>query len=93
MGNCCGGEDAASNVNINPGNKRAGAPKTGNANTGNAGVESGSTNIKDYTNDKVREILNSLGDYKKGSAPQDAARGKLEERPLSHLDNNAKYQG
>lgn len=35
-------------------------------------VEEGNSNIRDYPNDKVKEILNLLGDYKKGKAPAEA---------------------
>ena len=86
MGNCCGGEDGKSNLNVIPSNR----PGKGAAQVGNNAPESTSDNIYDFTNDKVREIINRLGDYKQGG-PTDSESD--EERPISNLENNAKYKG
>jgi len=87
MGNCCGGEDPKANINVTqqkPGNKGA------TNNVGALVTETGSDNIYDYTNDKVREIINRSGDYKQGSATDSES---VEERPIASLENNAKYKG
>jgi len=86
MGNCCGGEDPASSINISKPKTKGGAAD----NVGTTVVQSGSGNILDYTNDKVREIITKSGDYKQGSATDSES---VEDRPIANLENNAKYQG
>lgn len=85
MGNCCGGEDSGANMNV-VGNR----PGKGAAAVGQTSVENTSENIYDFTNDKVREIINRLGEYKQGG-PTDSE--VVEERAIANLENNAKYKG
>jgi hypothetical protein len=85
MGACCGGEDEKSNVNINKKNDRGKGAEVG------ATVdEVDSSDIIDYTNERVRDIYGKLGDYKEGKQEDSVG---TEDRDLSQLENNAKYQG
>ncbi len=92
MGNCCGGEDDSAN-SINTGKK--GQKHTGTANTGgevnNFDSQNESDDILDYINDKVKIIYKENGDYKEGTFK--GASATLKERPISKLENNAKYKG
>ena len=48
-------------------------------------------NIFDFTNDKVKEIIESNGEFDAGSFPKSSS--NLEERDIANLENNAKYKG
>jgi hypothetical protein len=83
MGNCCAGDEKKGNITV--GKKGAGALDVG------AEEIEGSDNIFDYTNDRVKKIIDDQGEYDPGSWKSDGA--SLEDRGLCSLENNAKYQG
>ena len=85
MGNCCGGDDTG-NISVGgPGtNKGQGAGAT-------EGAQYIDGDIFDYTNDRVKEILEKNGEYDAGAFKDSSA--KLEEREIASLENNAKYKG
>ena len=89
MGNCCGEqEDKTTNVNIK--DKKTGGKGVG-ADPYQSSQPVDSQNILDFTNDRVRELYQKMGEYK-NQRPKDD-RTEVETKPICSLENNARYHG